>query len=231
MFPTWVLQGLPGVHAFHSGNDWTFYKPARLGDKIIPERIFTGFEEKKSQFAGKTVIEHQQANFYNQDGDKLATTNLWLVRAERAAARSYGKYHELQLPDPWTEEQLREVEEDVLSEEIRGDNVKYWEDVEVGEELKPVVKGPFGLTDMVAYCAGASPVQLLAHGLALRLYRKHPAWGFRDPNTYAMEPIYSVHYNKATANAADLPYPYELGPQRQIGSFICYPTGWGTKAG
>jgi len=43
VFPTWVLQGLPGIHAFHSGNDWTFYKPARLGDRIVPECIFTGF--------------------------------------------------------------------------------------------------------------------------------------------------------------------------------------------
>ena len=41
VYPTWVLQGLPGVHAFHSGNDWEFYRPILVGDKITPECIFT----------------------------------------------------------------------------------------------------------------------------------------------------------------------------------------------
>jgi len=215
VFPTWVLQGLPGVHAFHSGNDWDFYKPILVGDTITPECIFTGFQEKKSQFAGRMVMEYQQSRFYNQHGEMVAKTNLWIVRTERRAARQTGKYHQIKLPHPWTEEELKKVEEDVLAEEIRGANPRYWEDVQVGEELRPVVKGPFGLTDMIAYCVGAAPVQMLAHGLGLQLYRRHPAWAFRDPGTKALEPVYGVHYNKAAANAAGLPYPYDVGAQRQ----------------
>ncbi len=219
VYPTWVLQGLPGVHAFHSGNDWEIYKPIYNGDIITPEAIFTGFEEKPSKFAGRMVMEYQDANYYNQLGELVAKAKTWLVRAERTAAREKGIYHNLQLPHPWTEEELLKVEEDVLSEEVRGSNIRYWEDVQPGEELKPVVKGPLGLTDMVAFCAGAAPVQLLAHGLSLRLYRKHPAWGVRDGQTCAMEPIYSVHYNKSVANAVGLPYPYDVGAQRQCWLF------------
>lgn len=215
VFPTWVLQGLPGVHAYHSGNDWTFYKPVKLNDKIIPECKFSGFEEKKSKFAKRMIMEYQESKFFNQDGDLLAKTNLWLVRAERTASRKEGKYSQIELPHPWTEEELERVEDEVLSEEVRGAKTRYWEDVEVGEELKPVIKGPLGLTDMIAYCVGAAPVQILAHGLSLRLYKKHPAWGFRDPYTYAMEPVYSVHYNNAAAKAIGLPYPYDVGAQRQ----------------
>ena len=215
VFPTWVLQGLPGVHAFHSGNDWKFHKPMFLGDTITPECTFTGFDVKGSQFAGKTVFEYQRSNFYNQNGELVAETDLWLVRAERRTARKTGKYHRIQLPHPWTEEELAKVEEETLAEEIRGSAVRYWEDVEVNEELKPVVKGPFGLTDIISYCVGAAPVQIAAHGVQLRLYRSHPAWAFRDPLTYALEPVYSVHYNKPAAEAAGLPYPYDVGAQRQ----------------
>jgi len=215
VFPTWVLQGLPGVHAFHSGNDWTFYKPVKLGDKITPECRFTGFEEKESKFAGKFVMEYQEAKFFNQEGDLLAKTDLWLVRAERKAARDTGKYHSIELPHPWKEEELKKIEDEVLAEKPRGSEVRYWEDVEVGEELAPVTKGPLGLTDMIGYCVGAAPVQIMSHGLSLSLYRKHPAWGFRDPYTYAMEPVYSVHYNNAAAKAVGLPYPYDVGAQRQ----------------
>jgi len=87
--------------------------------------------------------------------------------------------------------------------------------VKVGEKLKPVVKGPLGMTVIVAMCvAGLAPARLTAHGVALREYRKKPAWAFRDTNTYALEPIYGVHYNIQAANAMGLPYPYDVGTQR-----------------
>jgi len=215
VFPTWVLQGLPGVHAFHSGNDWTFYKPVFLGDTITPECIFTGFDVKGSKFAGKIVREFQRANFYNQKGELVAATDLWLVRAQRATAREKGKYSQIELPHPWTDEELQKIDEDILAEETRGSAPRYWEDVEVGEELKPIVKGPFGQTDMIAYCVGAAPVQIAAHAVQLHMYHSHPAWGFRDPETHAWEPVYGVHYNKAAAKGAGLPYPYDVGTQRQ----------------
>jgi hypothetical protein len=185
-----------------------------VGDTIRPENIFTGFEEKKSAFAGKMVMEYQEARFYNQREELVAKAGVWIVRTERKAARQTGKYHKIQLPHPWTEEELQKVEEAVLAEEVRGSNTRYWEDVQVGEELQPVVKGPFGLTDMIAYCVGATPIAILAHRVALQSYRRHPAWAFRDPTTYALEPIYGVHYNKPAANAAGLPYPYDVGVQR-----------------
>ena len=215
VFPTWVLQGLPGVHAFHSGNDWTFFKPVFVGDTITPECIFTGFDVKTSKFAGKMVREYQRANFYNQRNELVAFTDLWLVRAERAAARSTGKYASIQLPHPWKEEELKKIDEEILNEQIRGSNPRYWEDVEVGDELQPVVKGPFGLMDMIAYTVGAAPVQVMAHHASLELYTEHPAWAVRDPNTYSWEPVYAVHFNKPIANAAGLPYPYNAGAQSQ----------------
>jgi acyl dehydratase len=225
VFPTWVLQGLPGIHAFHSGNDWKFYRPIYINDKITAECHFTGFDVKTSKFAGRTVFEYQKADFYNQRKELVATTDLWLIRAERKKARETGKYSTIQLPHPWTEEELNKVDEGVLAEEVRGTDVRYWEDVQVGEELQPVVKGPFGITDMVAYCVGAAPVQIAAHGVQLRLYREHPAWAFRDPSSNAWEPVYAVHYNKAAANAAGLPYPYDAGVQRQ-GWLINLLTNW-----
>lgn len=215
VFPTYVPLGLPGVHGFHSGNDWEFFKPILCGDTIRPECNVTGFEQKTSKFAGDMVILYYEARYYNQSDELVAKARTWSVRAERRAARDKGKYSDIKLPHPWKEEELKKIEEEVLSEEVRGSGIRYWEDVEVGEELKPVIKGPFGLTDMVAFCVGAPPVQILAHHMALKLYRRHPAWAFRDTNTYASEPIYAVHYNKSAANAAGLPYPYDAGTQRQ----------------
>ncbi|MDY7019121.1 MAG: MaoC family dehydratase N-terminal domain-containing protein [Chloroflexota bacterium] len=212
---TYVQQGLPGVHAFHSGNDWEFYKPVLLGDRIRPECIFTGFKEMPSKFAGKMVMEYQEARYSNQRDELVARAKSWLVRVERQAARSKGKYSQIQLPHPWKEEELEKVEEEILNEKARGSEIRYWEDVREGEELPPVIKGPLGLTDELAFFAGLNGSMLFAHGMALRYYRDHPTWGFRDPNTFAMEPAAGVHWNKHAASSAGLPDCYDIGIQRQ----------------
>lgn len=48
----------------------------------------------------------------------------------------------------------------------------------------------------------------------LRLYKRHPAWGFRDPVTHAWEPVYGVHYSVAAATAVGARYAYDIGVQR-----------------
>ncbi len=215
VFPTWIPQGLKGVHAFHSGNDWTVYKPIFEGDTITPELTFTHFDEKESKFAEKIIIVHYDDNYFNQRGELVANAKAWSVRAERRAAREKGKYSDIILPHPWTAEELEEIERQVLEEDIRGDKVRYWEDVTEGEEIPPLVKGPLGISDMIAYCIGSCPVTLKTLGAALRDYRKHPGWAFRDPNTGAHEPTFAVHYNLDAAKSAGVPYMYDVGTQRQ----------------
>jgi hypothetical protein len=133
---------------------------------------------------------------------------------ERSTARKIGHYNTLELPHPWTEKEIQDIEDEVLNEKIRGSQPRYFEDIATGEDLPQVVKGPLGVSDIIAYCIGAAPVPIKAHGLALRHYHKHPAWAFRDPDTSAMEPVYSVHHSKAAANASGLPYPYDVAVQR-----------------
>jgi len=215
VFPTWIPQGLKGVHAFHSGNDWTFYRPIYEGDAITPELTFTHFEEKESRFAEKIVIVHYDDNYFNQSGEVVANAKAWSVRAERKTARKKGKYSGIKLPHPWTEKELKEIERQVLDEEIRGSRVRYWEDVNEGDEMQPLVKGPLGVTDMIAYCIGSCPVPLKALGAALRDYKRHPGWAFRDLNTGALEPTFAVHYHRDAAESAGVPYMYDVGTQRQ----------------
>ena len=225
VFPTWVLQGLPGIQAFHSGNDWKFYRPIYVYDTITPKCIFTGYDVKSSAFSGKMIMEYQRALFYNQRDELVAETDLYLVRAERSTARKTGKYSTLQVPHPWTKEAAEKVDDDVMAEEIRGSVPRYWEDVQVGDELKPVVKGIFGFTDFIAYTVGAAPVAVAAHGVQLRAYKKHPAWAFRDPETGAWEPVYGVHYLKSAAKAVGVPFCYDAGAERQ-GWLINLLTNW-----
>ena len=114
-------------------------------------------------------------------------------------------------------EELGKIEEEVLAEERSGAATPCWDDVDVGWEIKPLVKGPITMTDEIAFLiGGGAPIpRLTAHVVALRFYRRHPAWSFRDPTSCALEPIYAVHYNREAARAQGLPYQYDVGFQRQ----------------
>jgi acyl dehydratase len=221
--PSWVFSCLAGIQfgwrglaGFHSASDMEFYRPIKRNDTIRPEERFVDFEgPKNSDFAGRMIFDYFEDKYFNQRDELAAKVIRLVIRTERKAAREKGKYQKITLPHPWAEKELKAIEEEVLAEEVRGETPRYWDDVTVGDNLKPVVKGPLGLTDIVAMCvAGLAPAKLLAHGVALREYRKTPAWAFRDTDTFALEPIYAVHYNRQAANAMGLPLPYDVGTQR-----------------
>ena len=126
--------GLPGVHGFHAGNDWEWFRPIHLGDRISVQEQFTGLDEKSSQFAGRILIQSSVCHYYNQRGETIARCRGWQVRAERAAASERRKY--TFEPYRYTRAEIQAIEEAVLSEEVRGNAPRWWEEVEVGEELQ-----------------------------------------------------------------------------------------------
>jgi acyl dehydratase len=223
--PSWVFSvfsgiqySFRGVGGFHSGSAIDFYLPVYRNDVITPEMVCTAIEgPKKSAFAEKTVIERNDNLYTNQCG-RLVTKVAWeVIHFERSKAKKTGKYHHVELPHPWTEEELRQIEEEVLAEEKARVGTPNWDDVEVGQKLEPLVKGPITMTDEIAFLiGGGAPIpRLTAHTVALKFYRRHPAWSFRDPVSKALEPIYAVHYNREAARAQGLPYQYDVGFQRQ----------------
>ncbi len=223
--PSWVyctfggIQfGWPGLGAFHSASDMTFERPLRLGDRVTPTMTYDGFDgPTESKFAGRKVTDHFTTDYRDQDGNLIASTHGEVVHFERASAtQQTDRGKPLQLPHPWTEAELVEIEKRIVAEKPRGAEPRYWEDVQVGDELDEIIKGPVGLTDEVAFLAsGAAPIpRLKAHRAALLQYETQPAWAFRDPHTFAKEPNYAVHYNDEAARAMGVNSAYDVGVQR-----------------
>ncbi|MFH1087256.1 MAG: MaoC family dehydratase [Chloroflexota bacterium] len=100
VFLCYVQQGLPGVHAFHSGTDREFYKPVMLGDRIRPECVFLRFEEKPSQFSGRMFMEYQEGKYFNQPGELAGKGISWLARAERSQPGRRGSTPAFSYPIP-----------------------------------------------------------------------------------------------------------------------------------
>lgn len=220
-----VQVGWPGLGGFHAETKMSFNRPVRVGDKITAKVVFDGFDGPiaDSNFGGRRIKDYLRQEYRNQDGELVATFICSRMRFERGEMQKRASSRAVELPHPWTEAELAAIEEQVLAEKPRGDNPRYWEDVKVGDEIDVITKGPIGLTDEIAFiAAGAAPIpRISAHGVALRRYRKHPKWAFRDPTTHALEPVYSVHYNDYAAKLQGAQVAYDVGIQR---------TSWGIHA-
>jgi len=212
-----VQVGWRGLGGFHAETDVSFHQPIRVGDKIRARVYFDGFDGPiDSNFAGRRIKDYLRQDYWNQNDELVARFICSRMRFERTEMQARRKSREIELPHPWTEQELEQIENDVLAEKPRGADPRYWDDVSAGEEIDVITKGPIGLTDEIAYiAAGAAPVpRLSAHGVALRRYRKHPKWAFRDPVTSALEPVYSVHYNDYAAKLQGAQLAYDVGIQR-----------------
>ncbi|WP_284748301.1 FAS1-like dehydratase domain-containing protein [Amycolatopsis sp. RTGN1] len=212
-----VQVGWPGLGGFHAETDVTFHAPIKVGDKITARVWFDGFDDPiESSFGGRRIKDYLRQEYWNQDDQLVARFICSRMRFERTEMQKRRSSRKIEIPHPWTDEQLARVEDDILAESPRGAEPRYWDDVQLGDELDTLTKGPIGLTDEIAYVAsGAAPIpRLSAHGVALRRYKKHPKWAFRDPNTHALEPVYSVHYNDYAAQLQGAQIAYDVGIQR-----------------
>lgn len=213
-----VQVGWPGLGGFHCETKMTFKKPIRVGDKVNAKVVFDGFDGPiaDSNFGGRRIKDYLRQEYRNQNDELVATFICSRMRFERGEMQKRASTREIELPHPWTDEQLAEIEAQVLAEAPRGATPRYWDDVQVGDEIDVITKGPLGLTDFIAFiAAGAAPIpRIAAHSVALKRYHKHPKWAFRDPRTHALEPVYSVHYNDYAAKLQGAQIAYDVGIQR-----------------
>jgi acyl dehydratase len=199
----------PGIHGWHAGNDWEFFKPIRVGDSFsIKDTITDLVEKKKSEMAKRTFIGYCRTEYFNQRGELVATAKGWNVFAERDASRDSGKYSGIKR-HVYTQEELKNIEDDYDREKIREEDPRYWEDIQIGEEFVPVVKGPLSMEDIICWLMGGGSPFLRAHGFALAYRRRHPKIQVEGGKVAE-----AVHFDTSTAQEVGLQYTYDYGSQR-----------------
>lgn len=222
--------GLPGVHGFYAGNDWEVFRHIRAGDRISAIERVVGVEEKESKFSGRLVLQYVEASYYNQRSELVARGLGTCTRHERKAARDTGKYKEIEQHE-YTNEEHDRIDQMVLDEpkNIRGANVRYWEEVEVGEELDTIARGPLSLMDTMGFLVGCGRGH--THGVVLQAAVKHPGHFFRNPEAGGGVEYTGIgHHRESVAKEVGVPGTYDYGPQRS--SWMCsLVTNWMGDAG
>ena len=211
------VGGFPGVHAMWAGADITWHAPMRVGTKIRTEAWLSDLVERHTRFAGRAIQQIYHVDYYDEDTDELlAGADSWCFRTERDTARELGtKYDDLKQAEQhrWTAPDLEELFARYEFEEIRGAETRWWDDVEVGDVVPPLTKGPMTVTGFIAYAQGWGGLYIRANRLAWKQLRKHP--GLAIPDRFNIPDVPErVHWDPDLARLVGTPDAYDYGPER-----------------
>jgi len=218
-----LLKGDPlkGAHAYYAGSFREWWAPVRPGQDITRRNALVGVHDKSSRFADRTVHEWTAEVFAASDHVLSAQYRL-MIRTDRRAVENKAVADKTRPEDaviePYTDEQVAEIAEAVAAESDRrrGAEPRWWEDVEVGDELPPLVKGPLRVTDMIVWHTGMGMglYGVKALGLAQQQRRRVP--GFFRPDDLNIPDVHQrVHWDAEWAARAGAPAVYDYGRMRE----------------
>jgi len=210
------VGGLPGVHAMWAGADWTWHKWLQRNEAVSTESHLKDFILRDTQFSGRAVQQIYHVDFFNGDGDKIAEADSWCFRTERDTAREAGtKYDTLKSQEAkvYSQDELTEIYKHYADEEVRGATPRYADDVNVGDTLPTMVKGPMTVTGFIAYAQGWGGLYIRANKLAWKQIHAHPGLGI--PNRFNIPDCPErVHWENEFATTVGAPGAYDYGPER-----------------
>jgi acyl dehydratase len=221
-----LLKGDPfaGLGSYQAVMEFEWWRPLVLGDRCKELRTQVGVEEKTSRFGGRSAHVTNDFLYANGAGEMVAVRRGTWINAERHSSK--GRAKEQRLPQPYTPEQLAEIDAAYAAETRRGAEPRFWEDVEVGDALNPHVKGPLLTTDVVVWHVGWG-MQLTPPGtfkISYNVRRKVP--GLYPPNQLNVpDTVQRLHWEPERARELGLTTSYDYGGMRE--TWLCHAlTDW-----
>jgi acyl dehydratase len=212
-----LFRGLfRGIGKYLASTTWTFYKPIFQGDSAYEEYTTTAIDVKQSSFSGgRSVIDTYRSLYVDRAGTPLATREHSLVNAERGGSKEKGKYSGIER-QTYTPDDIAKIDEMYAAEQRRGDTPRYFEEVEVGEELVPVAKGPLTMVDLICrHIAGGMADGYDIGPLRYGWKARQKIAAFYTPDAWGVPQVQQrVHWDDGRAQDLGLPGGYDYAVMR-----------------
>jgi acyl dehydratase len=212
-----LMKGDPlrGVHAFYSASAREWWAPLRPDHRVWRRNALVAVLDKPSEFAERAIHEWSANVFRDDDGTILSGQYRLMIRTERTKSRAKGKYSSIEIK-PYTDAEIDAIDAEYAAATRRGGQPRFWEDVEEGDVVGPMVKGPLTVTDMVCWHVGMGmglyDVKALALGAANR--RRIPRFFHRD-ELNVPDVMQRVHWDPEFARKTGNPTTYDYGRMRE----------------
>jgi acyl dehydratase len=205
-----------GVHLFVSGQSTEWYRPVYPGDELYSFGGLESVQEKRSEFAGRSVIRVSRQVRMNQRAEVVSVSRTILIATERKKSRERGKYMDIE-PATYTPEQIAEYDAIYAAERPKGAEPRYFEDVGVGEELPKLAKGPLTLTEVICFHAGGygfAPYNISASRLGYQNRQRIPKF-YIDNAAGIPDVAQRLHWENDWAQSIGNPMAYDYAVMRE----------------
>ena len=213
-----VAPGLPGIQWIFAGSRFEHFKPVTAGDTISARARLIDVQIKQGKNVARYVNQVGEVLYYNQHGELVTRYEGDIYRIPRKRSGEGFKFavkDAAAAPKPYrySDEEIEAIAAGYRGEERRGAVPRYWEDVEAGDLLPVVQKGPLTLVDIVGFYSGRRTVYNVMK-LAFLDRDRHPSNVYYSPaRNIPMHPA-AGHFDVEIAHEIGMPGAYDQGWQR-----------------
>ena len=210
-----VDEYLPGVLALWAGDRWRWLRPAYVGEEILPRTELTEVTVDEGAFGGRSVTQVEKVSLVSSNGDLVAEVCRTLKRFERGATRGRSRYLD-RARASYTEDDRARFADQYRAEAARrrGPTLRAVTDVQVGERLPRLLKGPLTVNNLVGFMQGWGGPLCAANRMSRTILDLHPGVRMLHPVSGIEENIESPHWDRELARASGMADGYDFGGQR-----------------
>jgi acyl dehydratase len=206
---------LPGMFGLWASDQWTWRRPAFLGEPLAgTEELIDIIDHPAGTFGGRSVSQVVRTTYRGANDEVLGECVRTIKRFARSATRE--RHAVTRPPVRYTEEDRRRfsAQYDRELEMRRGGRRLRLEDVRVGDAMGPLLKGPLTITSLAGFLIGWGSPMCHTNRMADRYFRRRPGARLFNPNTGIVDTLEAGHWDPYFAEISGLPAGYDFGAQR-----------------
>lgn len=206
-----ILHGAPmeaPLSSLIGGVEYRWERPILEGDQLRAESVQKELYEKKSGSGRRLIFIISEVTYWNQRKEVVAKATGTMIRATQVGT-------ELLFDRPlyrYSPEELEQIGQ-AQTDERRTEGTLFWEDVQVGQEIPGIVRGPLTIGDMVSWQAAIGP-SYRAGRLGYLDCLKAPHTAVKNPVTGWPVKYSQQHEDFNLAAQRGMPGPFDNGVMR-----------------
>jgi acyl dehydratase len=207
-----ILHGAPMAPPLSSligGVEYEWSRPILVGDALRAVATQADLYEKTSGTGRRLIFIISGVTYWNQRDEVVGKATGTMIRATQVGT-------ELLFDRPiyrYSDVELEKIGDAIKAETRTGQEPLHWEDVRVGQEIPPIVRGPLTIGDMVCWQAAIGP-SYRAGGLGYLDCLKAPHTAVKNPITGWPVKYSQQHEDFHLAAQRGMPGPFDNGVMR-----------------
>jgi acyl dehydratase len=205
---------MPGTLPLWLSDRWAFHRPAYEGESVTATAELVAVEERPGRDGSRSLTYTDRTTYTDPDGSVIAERFQLMLRRERPSGETPPP---APLPDVrYSDQERRAIEQHYEKEpsQRRGAHTLHAAEVNVGDPIPELVKGPLTVTNIVGWMLGWGSPLCQTNRIAHAYLKEHPRAALEDPRSNIQDTIEGVHWEPYLAQISGMPGRYDFGAQR-----------------